>query len=97
MSQMAGLLERDRVRFGFTVGQAAYRLGLTSAQYRALLEEPRDDVRHLGRSRAVRVASDVHPPEGVSMNCGCPATAHNLGEQYEYTCRHCAAGPAAKR
>ena len=40
MSQMASFLERDRVRFGFTVGQAAYRLGLTPAQYRALLEDP---------------------------------------------------------
>ena len=30
MSQMAGLLERDRGRFGFTVGQAAYRLGLAA-------------------------------------------------------------------
>ena len=40
MSQMPGLLERDRIRFGFTVGQAAYRLGLTPAQYRALLEDP---------------------------------------------------------
>ena len=30
---MACLLERDRTRFGFTVGQAAYRLGLTPAQY----------------------------------------------------------------
>ena len=37
-SQMAALLERDRIRFGFTVGQAAYRLGLTPAQY---LVDPR--------------------------------------------------------
>ena len=35
------MLERDRIRFGFTVGQAAYRLGLTPAQYRELLEDPR--------------------------------------------------------
>jgi hypothetical protein len=26
---LANLLERDRKHFGFTVGQAAYRLGLT--------------------------------------------------------------------
>ena len=37
-SRMAALLERDRVREGLSVGQAAYRLGLTPAQYRALLE-----------------------------------------------------------
>jgi hypothetical protein len=37
-SQMARLLERDRERNGFTVGQVAYRLGLTPAQYRELLE-----------------------------------------------------------
>ena len=36
MSQVAGLLERDRIRFGFTVGQAAYRLGISPAQYRRL-------------------------------------------------------------
>jgi len=39
MAQMANLLERDRERFGFTVGQAAYRLGLRPTQYRALLED----------------------------------------------------------
>lgn len=38
MSQMADLLERDRLRYGFTAGQAAYRLGLTVAQYRAVLD-----------------------------------------------------------
>ena len=41
---LADLLERDRIRFGFTVGQAAYRLGLTPAQYRAVLQD-RSEVR----------------------------------------------------
>ena len=40
MSQMTDLLERDRKRFGFTVGQAAYRQGVTPVQYQALLEDP---------------------------------------------------------
>jgi len=29
MSQMADLLERGRIRYGFTVGQIAYRLGIS--------------------------------------------------------------------
>ena len=37
MLQMAGLLERDRIRFGFTVGQVADRLGISPAKYRRLI------------------------------------------------------------
>jgi len=37
MSQLADLLERDRIRFGFTVGQVAYRLGISPAEYRRLV------------------------------------------------------------
>ena len=37
MSQLAALPERDRIRFGFTVGQAAYRLGISPAEYRRLI------------------------------------------------------------
>jgi plasmid maintenance system antidote protein VapI len=35
---LADHLEADRERLGFTLGQAAYRLGLTVPQYRELLE-----------------------------------------------------------
>jgi hypothetical protein len=38
MSMLTDMLERDRKRYGFAVGQAACRLGLTVPQYRALLE-----------------------------------------------------------
>ena len=34
---MADLLERDRLRSGFTVGQVAYRLGISPAEYRRLI------------------------------------------------------------
>ncbi|HYJ60415.1 MAG TPA: helix-turn-helix transcriptional regulator [Actinomycetota bacterium] len=37
MSQMADLLERDRIRLGFTVGQIAYRLGISPAEYHCLI------------------------------------------------------------
>ena len=34
---LAKFLERDRIRRGFTVGQFAWRLGLTPPEYRALI------------------------------------------------------------
>jgi hypothetical protein len=55
-----GMLEKDPRR-GFTVGQVAWRLGISPAEYR-LLEagEPIHDFRYVGPDlQAVRVAADV--------------------------------------
>jgi len=41
MSMLTDMLERDRIRFGFTVGQVAYRLGISPEEYRRLIaDEP---------------------------------------------------------
>jgi plasmid maintenance system antidote protein VapI len=37
MPMPADVLERGRERLGFTVGQVAYRVGVTPAEYRDLL------------------------------------------------------------
>jgi len=55
MSQLADLLERDRIRFGFTVGRVAHRLGISPAEYRRLIAH---ELRHLGADlRGLRVAA----------------------------------------
>ena len=37
MSMLGDHLERDRIRLGFTVGQIAWRLGITRAEYERIV------------------------------------------------------------
>jgi hypothetical protein len=54
------MLQKDRKRAGWSVGQAAWRLGVNIREYREIGSAALTDLRHLGPDlQAVRLAADV--------------------------------------
>jgi hypothetical protein len=59
------MLEQDRRRADWSMGQAAWRLGVSVREYRELDRRSITELRDVGRDlQAVRMASDV--PRGIA-------------------------------
>jgi hypothetical protein len=80
MAMFRKMLEEDRTRAGWSVGQAAWRPGMSIREYRGL--EAGERTAELGDDppdlRAVRLAADVPPALDDCVRSGC--ATHRTGE-----------------